>query len=173
MGDDHNNFSHKRYAQRLAEIEKRERERKQQYHAHRHQQSEAIGNKLPKLKKQRTSRTFWRACLLLGFFLIIFGSMLFIASPLSRVGKMTVTGNQSVSDTAVIKATGITTRDFMWGINGRSTAVSKKATRQNPRLKHVTIKAVGFRTIKLVVTENNLIGSVYRNGVYWPVLSSG
>lgn len=173
MGDDHHNFSHHRYAQRLAEIEKRELERKRQHQVHRHQSSESIGNKLPKLKKQRHGRTALRAILLLLFFATIFAGMLFIISPFSKVDKIAVVGNHQLTDREVIKATGLSTNDFMWKIDQRSKVINKTARKENPEIKNVAISVTGFRDIKLTVVENQLIGSVYRNGVYLPVLSSG
>lgn len=174
MAHDRKEFSHNKYAQRLAEIDKREKERvKRHAHFSSGQPEKPIGSKLPKLKKQRVDRTTIRATFLIVFFIIIIGVMGFIVSPYSKINKITISGNDTVTDKQVLRATSITKQDFMWNINKKSSEIDKKATKQNPEIKKITVSVTGFRSIKVQVTENKIIGSVYKNGKYYPVLSSG
>lgn len=179
MAGDHEKFAHTKYAKRLAEIEKREQERQQKHQRqyqpvhHAHHQPKPIGSKLPKLKRQRVSRTVIRAGVLFLFFGVIFGVMLFIASPLSRVDHIEVKGNAQLTDHQVLSAASVKRGDFMWQIDNRSAKVTRTATKANPEIKQINIKTTGFRSVVLTVKENRVIGSVYRGGRYAPVLSSG
>lgn len=160
------------YAKRLAQIDE-QYDAQQQTRSTHGKRKKTIGNKLPNLKKQRHWATTLRAGSLLLFFGIILACMLYLVAPLSKINQISVVGNHQVTRNDVLTATKIKTGNFIWQAVWHSNQISLQAQQQNPEIKRIQVKATGLQAVKLVVSENKIVGFLKRGTSYYPILASG
>lgn len=167
---DKNRFipEHQRYSKRLTEIEQR-----RQANVTSNQPAERIGHKVHGIKTYRYFKNGERVLKLI----LLFGSLLLLAiyviSPFSKVRHVTVTGNHELSTGQVQSATQVHPGRFMWGIVFSQRDVSRQAHHRNPQVKRVRFRVTGAQSLKIMVSENPVVGAVEIGQRDYNVLANG
>lgn len=132
-----------------------------------------IGDKLPKLKKQRHRLVTKRAALLLGVFtlgLVIAG---YFVSPLSHIQKVVISGTDRLTIKQVTAATDIEPGVAVWSVIGHSREISQRARKVNPQVGSVKTRLVGINQVHVTVKENKIAGYLVTGSHYQRVLENG
>lgn len=161
-----------KYAQRLAKIDEQRDLRRKSRFQHKHG-TVPIGNKLPNLKKQRHWTTALRAGSLIMIFGIVLLIMVYLVAPVSKIKQIEVSGNKQVDRQSVLTATKVQQGKFMWQTWWQKKQINVTAQQANPEIKNVKVEVTGLQTIKLIVSENKIVGFLKQNDDYYPILASG
>lgn len=167
---DRNRNDNSRYTRRLETIEERNRQLRQHEanHAAHH-----IGEDVQGIKKVRRVANRHRVLSILLPFLAVLLIALYVISPLSKVNHVQVSGNKEVNAAAVKSATGVHNGRYIWGLIDHADRVQARARQKNHQIKTVRITATGLRSVKVAITENNIIGLVSVHGRQHYLLSNG
>lgn len=167
---DHYVPEHKRYAQRLAELEEKSSR------AHKQQQAAArkpITKRMPRLRWHHYKKNGERVIVLVLLFGAVLALMLYIISPLSKVKSVTVVGNNSLDSSQVERATRIYPGRFIWGVVLGKKDLCRQARFRQPQIDHVSVQITGPQSVKLRVSENALIGTARLGQKTYAVLADG
>lgn len=168
MGQDDLFSEHRRYSQRLSEVEARRAKTVQP-----RQPQERIGHKNRGIKIYRyltNGERVLKLILLFGGVLIL---MLYVISPFSKINQVTVKGNHDLSAADVEQATQVHPGRFIWGVMLSQHSASQLASRRNPQVANVSYKLRGPRSVQIVVRENPVVGTVEIGQRDYNVLSNG
>lgn len=170
MAKDHYVPEHKRYAQRLAELEAKSARAHQQKQV---QPSKHISKKLPRLRWHHYKKNGERVLALVLTFGLILALMVYIISPLSKVKTVTVVGNNDLQTSQVEKATTIYPGRFMWGVMANKKNICRRARYRQPQINHVDVKITGPQSLQVTVRENALLGNATLGKQSYAVLANG
>lgn len=106
-------------------------------------------------------------------FSIILLFAIFIVSPLSTAKTVEISGNDEVSDQAVMKATGVRPGRYMYDLIDHANVVEKHAKETNHQIASVKIRLTGWRTLRVTITENKILGLVTIGGKQRYLLTNG
>ena len=87
----------------------------------------ALEDRIPMLKEQRRRKANKRLILLLILFFIMIAIVAYVQSPLSHVKKITVNGNELLSDSEILSLAKISKETNIWSVNKEE--ISSKLTR--------------------------------------------
>ena len=76
-----------------------------------------IEDRIPRLKEERKRKANRRFILYLSLFFLLILLVVYLQSPLSKVGKIDIQGNFYVSDADILKAGQITENTSFWNIS--------------------------------------------------------
>lgn len=129
-----------------------------------------IEDRIPKLKMQRKQKANRRMIFYLSLFFLLILTIVYFQSDLSRVHKITVSGNVSVSDEEIRRASKITEdTNFL--------NVSEKEVRTNVKkideIASVHLHKKFFNHLVIDVTEYEKVAYLKREGRYYPILQNG
>lgn len=134
--------------------------------------SRSFADKLPKMKVQRQQRLKKRLTLLVSLFGIAALGMIYYVSPLSKVNRLEIVGNQKVEASLIAKATKISDKDGIWSAYFDKSVLAKvKAS--HPRIKDVEVHLSKINNLKIVVTEFSEIAYAKEGKAFHPVLENG
>lgn len=163
---------HKKYSQRLSELEKRSAAARQRQLKKKPPKAH-IGNKIRGIKAKRYLFNGERVLKLVLLFTVILLLMLYIISPWSKINSLQVSGNNDLSVRQVEKETKIYPGRFIWGVYLSRHHLVKEAKYNNPQIKDLQITVTGPQSVKIVVKENALLGTAVLNNDTYAVLANG
>lgn len=134
---------------------------------------ESFADRLPNIKKIRNKRLYRRLTLIISIFVVAIVIALYFVSPLSKLGAITVTGNQSVDSQKIIQQSKLVEGDSLWGQFNDRKIYEEKIERQLPRIKKASISLNGINSFKIAVEEYKIIALESSNGEYHPILENG
>ncbi|AKP65519.1 cell division septal protein [Levilactobacillus koreensis JCM 16448] len=132
-----------------------------------------IGDKLPRLKHERTRKLVRRLSILLGSFTAVILVMVYLVSPLSHFRTVRVTGNVALSAAQVQRAAQVQPGNSIFQLLGHTQQLEKQAVKRNTRVKHVTIHFKRPNHATIHVTEFMTAGYVLKQNRYYEVLENG
>ncbi|PZL70994.1 cell division protein FtsQ [Enterococcus plantarum] len=134
---------------------------------------ESFADRLPKIKKVRNTRLFRRLTLIVSVFLIAILIVLYFVSPLSKLGKISVTGTKDVNSQEIIAQSKLEKDQSLWEQFGDRKIYEDKIKRQIPRVKKATISLSGINSFNIKIEEYKVVAleSVHPN--YHPILENG
>ena len=168
--DEERNQEHQRYARRLAKLEAQSVaafDRRRRY------QEQGIGSRVVGIKRAQRVDNSRRVLSILVPFLIIMLLALYIVSPLSKIKKIQVTGNQDLSAAKVESAAQIKKGALIWRVLFQQKKLEQTAQKANPQVKTLKVSLTGPQSIKIKVTEYPIIGVIEHNGVNQLLIGNG
>lgn len=169
-GDEERNQEHQRYARRLAKLEAQSAtafDRRRRY------QEQGIGSRVVGIKRAQRVDNSRRVLSILVPFLIIMLLALYIVSPLSKIKKIQVTGNQDLSAAKVESAAQIKKGALIWRVLIQQKKLEQTAQKANPQVKSLKVSLTGPQSIKIKVAEYPIIGVIEHNGVNQLLIGNG
>ncbi len=168
--DEERNQEHQRYARRLAKLEAQSAaafDRRRRY------QEQGIGSRVVGIKRAQRVDNSRRVLSILVPFLIIMLLALYIVSPLSKIKKIQVTGNQDLSAAKVESAAQIKKGALIRRVLFQQKKLEQTAQKANPQVKTLKVSLTGPQSIKIKVTEYPIIGVIEHNGVNQLLIGNG
>ena len=168
--DEERNQEHQRYARRLAKLEAQSAaafDRRRRY------QEQGIGSRVVGINRAQRVDNSRRVLSILVPFLIIMLLALYIVSPLSKIKKIQVTGNQDLSAAKVESAAQIKKGALIWRVLFQQKKLEQTAQKANPQVKTLKVSLTGPQSIKIKVTEYPIIGVIEHNGVNQLLIGNG
>lgn len=128
---------------------------------------------LPNLKAYRDKKLKKRLlCLILLFLLPLTGAF-YVLSPLNRVSKVIVTGNDHVVTQEVLDASKLQTNEKLWPQFFKRQTVAKHIQKNNPRIKKVQVRLTNWNQFEIQVTEYQEVAFLAQGSQYLPILENG
>ncbi|MGK0552306.1 cell division protein FtsQ/DivIB [Enterococcus faecalis] len=134
---------------------------------------ETFADRLPNIKKVRNKRLYRRLTFISSILLLAVLLMLYFVSPLSKLGGITVAGNQHIDSQTVIKQSKLVQGQDLWEQFFNRNQASKTIKKKVPRVKTASISLNGINTFKIKLTEYQVVASAAENGKYHPILENG
>lgn len=132
-----------------------------------------FADRLPKVKYQRNNRLYRRMVLLILLLLIPLIGVVYYVSPLSKLAVVTVSGNQKVAATAIIKEAKFTTETDLWPQFFQSSTHLQQVKKAQPRVKSVSLAITKLNHFKIHVTEYQEVAVLAHDNKYSPILENG
>jgi Cell division septal protein len=129
-----------------------------------------LEDRLPQLKKERKLRANRRFAFYAAAFFILILAIVYFQSPYSRVNRIIVTGQQIISQTKVIEASGVSNRTHIWDI--RSGDVAERIKKLST-VKSATVHFSFPNTVRIHVQEYQRKAYLLKGGKYYPILQNG
>lgn len=158
---------HERYIKRLSKLERPTQDEGVD------ERQKALTDSLPEVTQQQRSGNRRRFVSIVVPFSIILLICLYIISPLSKVNRVVVRGNQELSANQVERASGLKTGRYIWNTTRNQEQTLKQAQKRNKQIKSLTVKRTGWRSIQITVSEYPTIGLVSKNGRLQQLLANG
>lgn len=130
-----------------------------------------IEDRIPKLKEERKRKANRRLILYLSIFFLLLLIIIYFQSPLSNVGKITISGNYYLSETEILDTANLSRETSFWNLP--RTELETKLLEELPQLASVTIDKKWPNAVSIQVNERNRIAYLIENGQYFPVLENG
>lgn len=130
----------------------------------------SLEDRIPKLQQQRKQKTNRRLISFLSVFFLLILLVIYFQSPLSKVGSISVKGNETVDSNKIIEMSGITTLSGFWNI---STEDVKTAVESHLQIKQVTVEKYLPNHIVLMIEEHESIAYLESDGAFLPILENG
>lgn len=110
--------------------------------------------------------------LLVGLVVII-GVMIFFVSPISKVQKVTISGNEIVSVKQIKHFSPVKKGTPLLSVWGKRKSLAASLKKRSQRMASVKMTLPSFNTVHIQVEEYPTIGYLYRDRGYQPILKSG
>lgn len=120
--------------------------------------------------QNKNAKKMWPLVLLITVILLV---MIFMISSYSRVQKVTVTGNEIVSDKQIKGFSPVKKGTSLFAVWGKTDKLAQSLKQRSMRMQTVKMKLVNFNQVKIKVEEYPTIGYLYVRGGYQPILKSG
>lgn len=161
---------HARYAERLAILESRRViDGREQFK----KRAQGLRHDLTGLQRYRLKSNLSRVLALVIPFTLVLLLMLYVVSPLSKVTRVQVVGNQELSAGAVQAASGIKPGAFIWRVLDQQRTLAQQAQTSNPQIKSLKVALIGPQAVRVSVREYPVIGLVNHNGRQQLLLGNG
>ena len=134
---------------------------------------ESFADRLPNVKKERNKRMHRRLLLIISVFLIAILIVLYYISPLSKLGNITVSGNESVDANQVITQSKLEKNTGLWNQFWDRKIYEKNIVRRVPRVKSAGIVLNGLNSFKINIEEYKVVATESNEGIYHPILENG
>lgn len=121
--------------------------------------------------EQRAARKSRNRKILMGFFVFI-GLIVLLESPLARIRKMDVSGNTSVSQSALIAASGLRLGQSLWQV--KPSQVNRKIASTIPIVQSSTVQTDWMSgTVSIQVHERDVVAVYEVDGKFYQLLNNG
>ncbi|WP_051912490.1 cell division protein FtsQ/DivIB [Carnobacterium funditum] len=133
----------------------------------------SLEDKLPKLKEKRRKKMQQRLILLLLLFSFAILVVVYFITPLSKIGKISVSGASEVTDQAVIDASQIKSGDSLWETFFLRKEKETLVKKQLSQVKSMDLKFDSVNSYELVITEYKTVAYLENNDAYYNILENG
>lgn len=130
----------------------------------------SIEDRIPKLKHQRRKKANRRLIMLLALFFILIAGVIYFQSPLSKVKKITVSGNESYSSEQIIEKSGLSLDSNVWKINRGEV---EKRLKKIQEIKQADVKVNLPNNVVIELEEYNRLAYISKGKNFYPVLENG
>ncbi|WP_010282656.1 cell division protein FtsQ/DivIB [Bacillus timonensis] len=129
-----------------------------------------IEDRIPKLKQRRKQKANRRLIMYITFFFLLLSGILYFQSPLSKIGTITITGNQNITSEQILKLSKLEVGTSFWKV-GSDEVIQN--IRKHPEIKEVTIQKKFPNQITINVNELKRVGYISGNRTFYPILEDG
>lgn len=129
-----------------------------------------IEDRIPKLKQRRKQKANRRLIMYITFFFLLLSGILYFQSPLSKIGEITITGNQNITSEQISKLSKLNVGTSFWKVNQDEV---KQNIKKHPEIKEVTIQKIFPNDIKINVSELKRVGYISGPNTFYPILENG
>ncbi|KAF1297277.1 cell division protein FtsQ [Enterococcus sp. JM4C] len=133
----------------------------------------SFADRLPQLKKQRNTVLYRRLTLIIGILIIPLLFFLYYVSPLSKLNKVIVEGNQQVKAADILTVSDFTSGDSLWQQYWNRKAAVEKVEKDSPRIKSVKITIDGLNNLKIKISEYKEAALLAQKDGYFPIMENG
>lgn len=133
----------------------------------------SLEDQLPKLKEQRRRKMYRRLIPLLLLFSCAILVVVYFISPLSKVGKISVTGNSDVTDQRVINTSQLRSGLPLWETLWNDEEFISSVIKDVPQIKTAELNHKGWNDIAIEVDEYEVIAYSHDGNNYYPILENG
>ncbi|AEB72957.1 cell division protein FtsQ/DivIB [Lentilactobacillus buchneri] len=120
--------------------------------------------------QNRNVKKMWPLVMPITIILLV---MIFMISSYSRVKKVTVSGNEIVSDQQIKAFSPVKKGTSLFAVWGKTDKLAQSLKQRSRRMQSVKMKLVNFNQVKIKVEEYPTIGYLFVHGGYQPILKSG
>ncbi len=128
---------------------------------------------LPTVTHTRRNRRRRNLALLLTPLVLVVGFLIYMVSPLAKVGELSVAGEHTVPAQSVITASKLNHAQVVIDLMQHRDRVAKRITKALPQVRSVRVQVHGFNQITLHIQEYPNLGYIQTNGSYHVLLASG
>ncbi|KRL14213.1 MAG: cell division protein FtsQ/DivIB [Schleiferilactobacillus perolens] len=132
-----------------------------------------VSKTLPQWNRQRTRRLVKNTTIVLLVFLVVGLVTAYFLTPFSRVREISVQGTNVAADQAVIDESHIRSGESLMHIFLHRHTMTRDLKKRMPILQSAQIVPNGINDITLRVKEYPVVGYTVKQGIYYPVLSTG
>ena len=136
-------------------------------------EARTLEKQLPKLKKQRQKKMYSRLIPLLLLFLCAILIVVYFVSPLSKIGTISVDGNNDVTDQKVINSSQLTSGLPLWDSLWNDEVFEKAVLGDFPQVKKAELNRQGWNNILIEIEEYKIIAYSHKENEYFPILENG
>ncbi len=133
----------------------------------------SFADRLPKIKSQRDLLLHRRLIFLIVLFTIPLLFTLYYVSPLSKLAKVTVSGNNKVATAEILKDTNFRLQENLWTQFFQRGKNEEKLTAEQPRIKSTSLSIENINHFHLTVTEYQEVALLAKGDTYSPILENG
>jgi len=130
-----------------------------------------LAEQLPQLNAWRHKQLRRNLLLILTPLIVLLGFFGYMVSPLAKVGLVNVTGVSALPEQTIIDASKLSSKDYVLKLLFDKHPVVKRVE-QVAGVKTAKVSISGMNTVTLHISEYAPVGYVYKNGLYYLVLSS-
>lgn len=130
----------------------------------------ALEDRIPKLKEQRRRKANKRLILLLLLFFAMIVVVAYTQSPLSRVKRISVKGNDYYTASELIGKSGVSTNTNIWQVKKGEVVSNLKRL---PEIKQASVQIKWPNSILIQVQELKRIAYLKKDSFYYPVMENG
>lgn len=130
----------------------------------------SIEDRIPRLKHERRKKRNRRLITYLSVFFFLLSIIVYFQSPLSQIDKISVKGNQNVTDDEIIKRSGLTSETNIWMMK-KSEVMDR--LKDDSFIKEVEMKRKLPRSVEIHINEYKLVGYIKKENLYLPVVENG
>ncbi|HEX6922614.1 MAG TPA: cell division protein FtsQ/DivIB [Bacillales bacterium] len=129
-----------------------------------------LEDRIPKLKEQRRQKANRRMILYISVFFFLILVIVYFVSPLSHVGKVTISGNHYVANEAILNASGLSADPSFWDADPKSL---ESKIGQIKEIESVEVSRHFPNKITIQVTEYDRVAYLKKDGHFFPILENG
>ncbi|MGX7024167.1 cell division protein FtsQ/DivIB [Vagococcus hydrophili] len=130
-------------------------------------------SKLRYSQSPKEKELFKRLSLILGILVISIFITLYFISPLSKVGKIVVSGVENSDLNEVVQSSEIKVGKSLWEQYFNKSVMAQNVKKDNKRIETAKISLVNLNQLKITIKEYPTIGYVKTSGKNYEVLSNG
>jgi cell division protein FtsQ len=130
----------------------------------------SIEDRIPKLKEQRKRRANRRLITLLSLFFLLIAAVAYFQSPLSKVGKIMISGNQYIPGEVIVSKSGLSKDTNIWSIDKEKI---KGKILKLPGIKDVSLSIVLPNSISIEIKEYKPVALMEIEQHFYPILENG
>ncbi|HAQ08638.1 MAG TPA: cell division protein FtsQ [Bacillus bacterium] len=130
----------------------------------------SIEDRIPKLKHQRRKKANRRLIMLLALFFILIASVVYFQSPLSKVRKISVSGNESYSYEQIVEKSEVSFQSNVWKISRKE--IEEKLEKLQ-EIKNATVGVNLPNTVSIEIEEFSRLAYISSGKDFYPVLENG
>ncbi|HHY74529.1 MAG TPA: cell division protein FtsQ/DivIB [Bacillus bacterium] len=129
-----------------------------------------IEDRIPKLKQQRKQKANRRFVLYISLFFVLVLFILYFQSPLSKVQKISVSGNVHVTQDAIIEESGLKKEMSFWKVDPEKVAEKIK---EHEQIAKAEVARKFPNQINIHVSEYARVAYLIEGTSYYPILETG
>ncbi|WP_071130826.1 cell division protein FtsQ/DivIB [Enterococcus timonensis] len=133
----------------------------------------SFADQLPNMHKVRKNRLTGRLILLISTFLLVILLTLYFLSPLSKLEKITIEGNQQVSNQEILQQTNFALDKGLWGQVFSSDQQAEAILLNIPQVKEAKVTYQPLNSLEITVAEFATSGLLLKDQAYYPILENG
>ncbi|PLT28101.1 cell division protein FtsQ/DivIB [Peribacillus deserti] len=130
----------------------------------------SIEERIPKLKQIRKKKANKRLIMLLSFFFLLIGAVVYLQSPLSHIKDIRIQGNKYIASPQIEALSGLSKGDNIWEVDKEQVWRSLK---RDPQIKSAKVSLAFPNHINIQVEEYRRIGYLSKESRYYPIIQSG
>ncbi|MBL1227865.1 FtsQ-type POTRA domain-containing protein [Enterococcus sp. BWB1-3] len=138
-----------------------------------HDTYESFADRLPNVKKVRNKLLIRRLTLIISIAVLIILVLVYFVSPLSKLSKITVSGNENINAETIIADSKLKVESPLWDQYWNRSVYEKNIVRTFPRVRKAVISFNGLNTFNVSIQEYEVVAIEASEGSYYPILENG
>lgn len=130
-----------------------------------------IEDRIPKLKAERKRKANRRLIFYVSTFFLLILIVIYLQSPLSRVGNVVIEGNQFTADSDILKAGNLSNETNFWNLSIQE--VTTKLEESIPQIEKVTVKRNFPNHLTIQIKEFSRVAYLKDEKFFLPVIETG
>jgi cell division protein FtsQ len=129
-----------------------------------------LEDRLPQLKRERKQKANRRFAFYASLFFLLVLIVVYVQSPLSKINRIIVEGEQITARSDIVRASGLTANTHIWDIRSRKIADRVEQLRT---IRSADVHTYFPNTVRIHVTEYGRKAYLSKGDRYYPILQNG